>query len=198
MFAAISKAIGMLYTWPIFLTVLGIIFLGEKVSKRTKILLLIAFIGILVTYSGETISLDNRDLIGMGLMLGVAILNATVMIIFKKELESYSPTEIVLYENCVGSVIFLPFLFYYFRTLTSEAVVLGTLYGFLIGFVGSTLLYFGSTRIKVSVASILCYVEVISAILFGIIFFNEVVSWNMIIGGCMIIASATLVRGESK
>ncbi len=197
-FAAISKAVVMLYTWPIFLTVLGAFFLGEKVSRRTKLLLLTAFVGILVVYSGEEISLENKDLVGMVLMLGVAIINAIVMTIFKKELQSYSPVEVVLYDNFVGSIVFLPFLFYHFSSLQSETVGLGVLYGFLIGFVGSSLLYFGLARIKASVASVLCYMEVVSASLFGIIFFKEVITWNMITGACMILGSAALVRNEKK
>jgi len=51
-------------------------------------------------------------------------------------------------------------------------------------------------KVKISVFSILCYLEIVSAIIFGIIFFDESLTWNMILGGSLIIVSAIFLKRE--
>lgn len=196
LFAAMSKAVIILYTWPILLTILSATFLGEEVSSRTKKLLSMAFFGILLIYSGEEFTLSNRDFLGMGLMLLVAILNAMVVVIFKKELKSHSHKEVVLYDNLVGSIIFFPFLLYHFSDLSLVSIVMGITYGFLIGLVGYSLFYYGLSKVKASLASILSYMEVIIAMVLGVTFFGEIVTWQMLLGGGIILISTFFVRNE--
>lgn len=192
--AAISKAVIMLYTWPIFFTLLSIFYLHERVSAQKIVLLLIGFAGILLVFSPAQFSLAEAQTLGLLLMLVVAVINAVVLTIFKKELDRLSHYEVLLYDNIVGALIFLPLLFYQLPQTGAAQIGLGLVYGFTIGFIGYSLLYYGLARVKASTASILCYVEVVSACCFGVFFFGEEITWNMLAGGAMILAAAGFVR----
>ncbi|MCP4135057.1 MAG: EamA family transporter, partial [bacterium] len=48
--------------------------------------------------------------------------------------------------------------------------------------------------IKASTASLLTYFEVISALFFAVLFFDETITWNMLAGGSLIIIAAISIR----
>lgn len=194
LFAPMSKAICILYTWPILFTVLNARLLKERVSTRTKLLLLIAFGGILTMYSTEELSFKNRDLIGMSCMFLVACINAGVLTIFKKELSRHSPLEILMYDNLVGSIIFLPFLVYYADRFTLSSLVVGSGYGVTIGLVAYGLLFYGLSKVRGSIASVLTYMEVVVTMILGAIIFHEEITFRMLLGGAMIVFAAAMVR----
>ena len=193
-FAPMSKAICILYTWPILFTILNATLLKERVSARTKFLLLVAFGGILTMYATEEISLKNRDLIGMLCMLLVAFINAGVLTVFKKELSRHSPLEILMYDNLVGSIVFLPFLLYHAGTFTASSFAIGCGYGITIGLVAYGLLFYGLSKVRGSIASVLAYMEVVVTMILGSLVFHEEITLRMVIGGAMIIFSAVMVR----
>jgi drug/metabolite transporter (DMT)-like permease len=197
MFAPMSKAVFILYVWPILFTILNARFLKENVPRRTKLLLLVAFAGIVTMYSTEEISLNNRDMIGMSCMLIVACISAGVLTVFKKELARHSPLEILMYDNLVGSILFLPFLLYYANQFTPSSALIGSAYGITLGLGAYGLLFYGLSKVRGSSVSVLSYVEVVIATILGVTIFHEEVTWRMLLGGAMIIFAAAMVREEA-
>ncbi len=195
-FTTIGNGVIILYTWPIFTTLLSMIYLKEKVQKRTFLLLTIAFAGIIVIYSNHKFSFSNKDFIGMTAMLLSSLIYTITIIIFKKELPKYTPIETIFYQNFVGAIIFLPFLFSNKPFPTLSQISIGTIYGIVIGIIGFILFFAGLKKLKTSTASFLTYIEVVSAIIFGIIIFKETITWNMIAGGLLIITSTILIKKE--
>lgn len=191
---SIGNAVIMLYTWPIFATIFSLLFLKEKVKLRNLVLLAMAFVGIIIIYSNKELSFVNKDFIGMSAMLISAAIYAITIVIFKKESNKYSKFETIFYQNLVGAFIFLPFLFINqpFPTVTQSSVAIT--YAILIGLIAFSLFFSALKKIKASTASFLSYVEVISAMLFGIFLFNEVITLNLIIGGFLIITSTLLLK----
>ena len=110
-FTSIGNAVIMLYTWPIFASLFGTIILKEKITKKNRFLLSLAFIGIVLVFLNKEISFGNKDFIGMGAMLLAAMIYSLSFVIFKKELKTYTHFETVFYQNLVGAVVFIPFLF---------------------------------------------------------------------------------------
>ena len=194
MFAPMSTAIFVLYLWPILFTILNAYVLKERVTLRAKLLLLLAFGGILIMTSAEDISLHNRDLLGMAFMFLVACINAGVLTVFKKELAHRSPLEILTYDNLVGSVIFLPFLVYHAERFTPSSVIIGAGYGCTIGLVAYGLLFYGLSKTKGSIASVLTYLEVVVTTILGIVIFHEECTWRLLVGGTMIVFAAIMAR----
>lgn len=198
LFAPVSKAVVILYTWPLFLTLFSSVFLKETVSRRNWQLLFTAFGGVLVICF-EDLSLTPPDyLLGLVLMLGVAILYAIVLTMFKERLENHSPEEVLLYDNFFGALIFLPFLVWHIPEMGATDFGYGAFYGLVIGFLGYYLLYQGLSKVKASLAGILSYFEVVSATILGILFFNESISLQMLVGFGLVLIPSLLLRTRQR
>ncbi|MFH1275521.1 MAG: DMT family transporter [Candidatus Woesearchaeota archaeon] len=197
LYTSIGNAVILLFTWPIFATIFGIIFLKEKVSLRTACLIGLAFVGIILMYINKEFSFGDKDFIGMAAMLISAILYSLTAIIFKKEIQNYSKTETIFYQNLIGAIVFLPFIF--INPLPSlNQTMMASFYGFLVGIGAFTLFFFALKKLKMSHYSLFGYWEVIAALIFSFIFFNEVITWNVLFGGSLIIISGLLLRKDKK
>ena len=195
-FASIGNAIIILYTWPIFTTIFSILFLKEKVPKRTFFLLFIAMVGTALIYLNKEFSFSDQNFIGMTAILLSAVIYALTVIIFKKESEKYSKYETIFYQNLIGSIIFIPFIFLNKPLPTLSQTSIGIVYGALIGLVGFVFFFSALKKLKASTVSFLSYTEVVSAIILAIIFFKEALTWNMVVGGLLIILATTLIKKE--
>lgn len=198
MLTTIANAIIILYTWPIFVTILSTVFLKEKISRRNIIQIFLAFLGILTIYSNKGLTFADKDFLGMSSMLLSAFVYSFTVIIYKKESHKHSKYEIIWYQNIIGAFVFLPFLFINHPFPTSGQFFLLTGYACLIGVIGFSLFFSALKIIKASVAVLFTYFEVISAILLGLIFFKEAISWNIFVGGLLIMGSTIIQRSKIK
>ena len=83
-YGSIANVVLILFTWPIFVTILSAIFLKEIVSRKTWSLLAVAFTGIIIVFSNQELNFSNKDFIGMAAALGTAAVYAMTVVIFKK------------------------------------------------------------------------------------------------------------------
>ena len=193
-FSPLSTAVIVIYTWPIFATIFSAIILKEKIVKRNIPLLILAFIGIIFIFFNQNISFGNLEFLGLTFMLIVAILHALIIIIFKKQSDKNSKYETIFYQNIVGFLMFSPFIFINTPTPTLLQTGIGITYGTLIGLIGFIFFFSALKKINASTASHLTYVEVISAVIFGMIIFKELLTWNIVVGGLLIITSTYLMK----
>lgn len=198
MLTTIANAIIILYTWPIFVTIFGAVFLKEKISRRNIWQLFLAFIGIVIIYSNKGLNFADKDFLGMSAMLLSAFIYSFTLIIYKKESKNHSKFEIIWYQNIIGAFVFFPFLFTNHPFPTSGQLVLLSGYACLIGVIGFSLFFSALKKIKASVAALFTYFEVISAILLGLILFKETISWHIVAGGLLIVGSTVLQKRERK
>lgn len=198
LYTSIGNAVIMLFTWPIFATIFSAIFLKERVSRRTASLIGMAFLGIIIMYINKDINFKNSDFIGMGAMLLSSIIYSITAVIYKKELKNYTKTETIFYQNIIGAIVFLPFIIINQPFPSLGQIGVATTYAFLVGIIAFGLFFFALKRLKMSHYSLFTYWEVPAAIIFGIIFFNEIVTVNMVIGGLLIISSGLLLRKKNK
>lgn len=196
MFAPLSKAIVILFLWPIFMCLFGALFMKEPVSRRTKLLLGVSLLGVIILHGEKVLSLHDRETIGLACMLFVALINAGNTIVFKRELARRSRYEVLFFDNLVGAIVFVPFLLAALPSLPLSEIALGMLYGTTVGFLGYTFLYVGLGKIPASLASVLAYIEAVVACIVGVTFFDEPVTWNFLVGGGLIIVSAAMVRRD--
>ncbi len=196
LYTSIGNAVIILFTWPIFGALFSAIFLKEKIPLRTAFLIGLAFLGIVIMYINKEISFGNQDFIGMAAMLFSAIMFSATAVIFKKELVNYSRTETIFYQNLVGSIAFLPFLFAGFPVPSALQAGVASLYGVLIGIVAFLLFFYALRKLKMSHYALFTYWEVIAALFFGVLFFQEAITLNMVIGGGLILATGILLRKQ--
>ncbi len=193
-YTSISNAVIILYTWPIFVNLLGVFWLGEKVSRKQVLLLGLAFLGIIVIYSNQDISFENNDFVGMSSMLLSAFLFSLSYIIYKTEIQNYHRNEVVFYQNVVGGFIFLPFFLINGIWPTTSDWVLGLTYGTVMGVLVFNFFFYGLKYLPASKASALGYFEIVSAVTVGVVFLGEALTLPFLIGGSLIITSILLLR----
>ena len=194
MFATVSGAAIMLYTWPIFASILGYFFLKEQLSALKMVVLLLAFGGIVITNLDQNISLQDQAFVGMLAALGSAFLYASSVILFKSESKHYSTYEIVFFQNALGSLVFLPFFFMtpQWPGLNDWMISIG--YAVLIGVIVFNMFFYGLKRLPASTTSMIMYVEFVSAVLLGVFLLGETFTLNMGIGMTLILGATILVR----
>jgi drug/metabolite transporter (DMT)-like permease len=127
----LGNAVIMFYTYPIISAALGYLILREIVSKRQQTLLFVAFLGILIVFSGKEFSFENQDFLGMLAAMGSAFIFALNVVLFRSETKNYSEKEMLFYQNFVGFVVLMPF--FEFDSATTLDYTLGISYGLLIG-----------------------------------------------------------------
>ena len=193
MFTTMSKAVIVFYTWPLFATLLSIVILKEQVSRKELFILFASFAGVLVICYDQELSLANHDLLGLGAGVITAFLYSCTVIFFKQGSEEYNPVETIFYQNIVGAVAFLPFMFFN-SPPTSQDWALCIGHGTVIGVVMFMMFFFGLKHMPASRTSMITYVEVIGGILLGYFVLHEEISLPMIIGACIILGGSVLLR----
>ncbi|SDL74053.1 DMT family transporter [Kriegella aquimaris] len=192
-YTSIGNAVILFYTWPIMVAILGFLFLGEKVDKYQTFLLVLTFLGIVLAYSDKPFTFENNDFLGMLAALGASLTNAATVVLFKSEAKNYHSLEMVFYQNILGAFIFMPFFILGVGQAEIGDIGLGTLFGLIAGIVVFGLFFNSLKYLSAATASTLMYLEVVSAVLFGYLFFDEVLSLNMVLGGILIMASNLLL-----
>ena len=198
MYTSLANGVIILYTWPIWGAVFGFLILKERVTRRTLLLLGLSFVGIVIMYSGHTLSLTNKDIIGMSAMLVSSMLGALMIVIFKKKINDHSTAELVFHQNFISALIFIPFIAFTRPAPTLAQAGMGIMYGFMVGIIAWFLLYYALRHLSIAEYGLFSYNEVIFAVLYGILFFGEVLTMNLILGGLCIIVAGYLIQRQKR
>ncbi len=184
-------------TGTFFLFLFSFIFLKEKITLKRTMLLLASVIGLFVLYSNQPFSFANKDFIGMCLVVLSTALYQLTVIISKKELDRYSKTEAIFYQNLVGAFIFFPFIFINKPFPDLWQIAVASTSGFFIGLVAFILYYSAIKKVSPTAASI-AMIDVVISVIFGVVLFGEHLSANMIIGGVIILLTSFFMSSELR
>jgi drug/metabolite transporter (DMT)-like permease len=193
-YASIGGAVVVLYTWPIFMSLLAIPMAKEHMDARSVVLLVAAFAGILLVYGEASLSLADDNFIGLSAVLLSSIILAVINLVFREELATRSVFEAVYFQNVVGAIFFLPFFLLNRPLPAPDQFIVGSVYAALVGLVSFSLFFYGLKHLRVAKAATVSYVEVVCALLFAYLFFEEAPTWNKLMGALLILGSASLVR----
>ncbi len=191
-YTSIGNAVVLFYSWPIFVFIFEAFYCKKPFKTQHVWVLLLAFTGLVVTYSNKTFSFENEDIIGMVAAVLSAITYAVTVLIYKSESQRYSKEQTIIYQNLVGAFFFIPFLFF-IPDASLDQLGVGVFYGFLIGIVVFKLFFYGLKYLEASTASSLMYLEVVSAMVLGYFILDEKVTLNTLIGGALIIVSSYFI-----
>lgn len=199
-FTTVGNGVLILYTWPIFASIFGVLFLKEKMRALDAALILLAFSGVAVMFGNQEWNFHDRDVIGMLLMLASAALYALTIIIYKKHSNEYSALEIIFYQNVVGAIAFLPFVLLHAQSLSlQDASIAGGFFGIVVGIASFLLIFNALKQLTTLRFSLTHYSEALFAVSYGVIFLDESLTWNMVLGGLFIIlAGWLLIRKRSS
>jgi drug/metabolite transporter (DMT)-like permease len=194
---AMGNAIVLLYLWPIFALLFRCIGAGKSPRLRQVLILLTAFSGVVVMNLHRDFSLQGKDLPGSLFMIFSALILAGTMIIFKSTLKNMSETDTLFYQNSIGALFFLPFLFAEMPSVPLAHLGLGILYGFLVGVCAFGLFFYALKRLPVFQYSAMTYMEVFFGLLFSVVILREEMTVNLAIGVLMVL-SASFLAQQSK
>ena len=192
----------------IYVTLLSPFVLGEKIGLIRWTAVIAGLIGVFLMINPISIINETSDLSAFGIYLafGSAITHAALALILRKIGKTEHPATTALIHNLITSLVitFIIIIFgtkFYGKTSDYGIEILVTpnniFYTLIsLGILGSFVQYLMAQSYKYAEATILVtlrYLAIPLATLFGYFIWNEIPSYNQIIGGLLVIGSCLLI-----
>lgn len=190
-YTTIANATLIYYTAPIFVIILSPFVLKERITLKRLLSVLISLMGLalIISQNSSSVSSYNHP-IGFLFGLSAAVLYASVVIINKK-IKNFSGVDRTVIQISVSALFLLPFILFKNDihingiNMLLTIIILGVLHTGI-----AYLLYFSSIeKVSAQKASLLSYIDPISAVLFGTLFLAEPLSTVQALGGGLILFS---------
>jgi drug/metabolite transporter (DMT)-like permease len=189
--ASVSVAVLLLYTAPVYTTVLSPMLLKEKSAKTGWFALILSISGILMIVDIEKIDLSLQSLgIFAGILSGISY--ALQIIISKHICCTYSGYTQAFWSFMIAMLILLPAGISQFDAVHGNITYL-VLLAIFPTILAVSLYFNGLNKVKASSASILALIEPLSAVILAVLILNEKISFPLILGGALILAGAAIV-----
>ena len=192
----IPTAIGVYFTFPIWIVVLSAIFRKEKISKRKSLSLISGLIGSLFVIGFlPQLSASGVNIIGVGLMFISAICRAVYAMVGKNLFKKYNPITLLFYT----------FIFVLFGTLVLQnpTITLSQVntvtfpnlvyMGLVCTYLAFILFYNGVKKLKSSTVGIVSYIKPILSVMLAFIILHQTTNLTQAIGIVLIVISGYLI-----
>ena len=198
---SISIATLSYYIAPVFIVILSIVALKEKVTMKKILCIIVAIIGLLLVLDIKGIGNigDNNHAIGIMYSVLAAVFYA-IVVILNKFIKKMSGFKVTIIQLLVSTIILMPLTI---LNSTRSIISLNILSLVLLLFVGivhtgiAYLLYFSSVKeVEGQSIAILSYMDPIFALLIAGLFLGEKMTIIQLFGGILILGSAYV--SESK
>ena len=176
------------YTYPIFISIFAGLLIKEKISKKLIIASITGWLGILIILNPSQLSSLNIEL--NNLTVGIAFLGAISTSLAYITVKKLSSTEdvfvIIKYFPLISVITLSPIVF--INWVTPNINDLFWIIGIgLFTQAGQTFLTIGIKKLQTSEAATINYLQVFFGSLWGILFFNELININFIIGSLLVL-----------
>lgn len=186
------------YTAPIFAALFAPLFLKERIDRITIPSLILSFSGVYLIFFQTGFSLASADTMGIILALISGIAYGVCIISNKKLMMVFKPLTLMLYQYG-GFILWIPFIKANEYLIPQRAAVLAVVYILFVSLLPTFIYLTGLKYVKGQHIGIIAYVEVIAVIVYGYLFFNEIPSKLILVGGALILISGYMVlRAEAK
>jgi drug/metabolite transporter (DMT)-like permease len=181
-----SVGIGLLTfsTFPVFTSLLEPLLLGTALHRRNVLVSLIAFSGVLIMISEIEINTDYF----LGALIGIisGLTFAFLTIYNRKNLVHINAVTLSFYQDSVALVFLLPFLFLIEFKLGWTSIMQLAALGLIFTALAHTLFIAGMKSVTATSASLTTFLEPVYGMAGAWLFFNELPSNYMLIGGILI------------
>jgi drug/metabolite transporter (DMT)-like permease len=205
-----GPAMALFYTYPFWNLLLSWLVLGETIDVSTLPWFLLAFVGswfVVKSMTQEEVFQDKKaqdtsSHVSRGVFAAIAAAFTEAGIyLVTKSLNATTPFAMMFQLYGGALVCLLVGLLSLGKPLLSDtkSSTWIPLIGFnaLIGFIGYALRFWSIPRLSVTIFSILSFVGVFSAYVFGLRFVNEVPNWDSLLGGGLIATAIAALRINS-
>lgn len=163
------------YLQPIFLVILGILFLKEQVNLAQWGFILLTTCGVILTSDLHLSQIDGSNYLFLGMLaaIGAGLLYSFATLIIKC-VDGLSPSLLTLIQLTLGAVILLPGIdFNHFYHLNHDAWKNVLLIGVIHTALAYILYYHSLKKVNITLIAIISYLDPIVAILSDVVFFNR-------------------------
>jgi len=188
-YTSIANAVLVYYTAPILATLISWRFLNEEVSGKRWALIGLAFLGLALIISGQKLSLDDRDFVGVLLAFTAALFYALIPN-FGRFLRDVEGKLLTLLQLAIASFVLAPFV-------ALQSIGMPVWWAVLVLVVVHTVLALflymdGLKTVEVNEAALLSYLDPMSAVVYAFLVFGEVPRVMTAIGGALILLASAL------
>ena len=184
----------LLFCTPLIISVLAIIFLGERIALVRWLLILLGMIGVIIVLRP---SIDTVEL-GHIFALSAAFCSATAAIIARKIGGQENMATMILFPLLATILATGCALYFVYKPMPIQHLAMMFLIGAL-GLLGQYCNLSGFRHAPAAYVAPMQYSQIIWAILFGYLFFNESIDQWVIIGSLITIASGVgMILRERK
>lgn len=196
-YTTVAISVLLLYTAPIYVTLLAPLLLKEPVTRRSLSALVLSLSGVILIIQPGAVFQDMGSMYAIGLLCGlIAGLLYACMILTSRYLKGcYTGTAQAAWAIIITLVIFLPY-----STAISSGVLLDNLHllillGLLPTAAGLTLYFSGLAYVRAQNASIIALLEPASAVVLAAIILSQPITSTIVVGGGLILLGALVVSG---
>jgi drug/metabolite transporter (DMT)-like permease len=179
------------YTSPMFLTVLAMMFLGERIHRYRWTALILGFVGVLIMI-GPNLTFGTQSSLGSLSALGAALFAAFAMTSLRAMSGAEHAITITFYFSLTFMICAALTAFSGWPEPTGTQTLLIVLAGFF-GVFGQLLMTYSYRYAEASTIAPLEYTSMIMAVTLGYLFFHEVPKPSVWIGAPLVIAAGSLV-----
>jgi len=194
----VATAVTLLYSAPIFITVMARIFFKELFTPIKTVALFLCLGGCFFAATGGSGAVLKLNLIGVLMGLGAGFTFSLVTIISKAIINKYHQLTIIVYALGFGLLFYLPFshpLIIFQKNLPLEVWLLISSFGVISTTIAYGLYITGiSYGIEVSRAGIISTLELVVAVILSYLIFKEAILGWKLAGILMVVFSVIIVQ----
>lgn len=197
--AAVSSVL--LYTSPIFVTIMSCILFKEQMTKKKILCLALAVVGCALVSGLATGDFGSISLPGILIGLASGFTYALYSIFSTYALRKYNALTVTFYTFLFGTVaaLIIGNPIETFRTIANPQ---GILWALALGIISGALPYFlytlGLSKVNPSHAAVIATVEPVVASLIGIFFYRESADFFTVLGIILIIGASVILNLRTK
>ncbi len=191
--ASVSVAVLLLYTAPVYVTVLSPLLLKENPTRKEIMALALSIVGIVIIVDPAKLDFSYSVGIAAGILSGISY--AFEILTSKYVGQSYTGYTQAFWSFAIAVLILLPV------GIVPLGIVSGNIVYLILLAIFPTILavslYFnGLKKVKASSASILGLIEPVSAVILAVLILGERITIPVLLGGALILAGAAIVMRE--
>ncbi len=194
-YTTVSMAVLLLYTAPIYVTLLSPFILKEKSTSHGFLALVLSIAGVVMVVQPQNLQTGNT-ILGIALGLASGLLYALVIMTSRNLKDNYTGTAQATWSIIVSIIVFSPFSFAISADTLKNDLHLLILFGLIPTAIGGILYFNGLRLVKAQSASIISLLEPASAVVFAFMILSEPVEYSTVLGGGLIFLGAFITSRE--
>ncbi|MDP3103144.1 MAG: EamA family transporter [Candidatus Methanoperedens sp.] len=196
-YTSVSMAVLLLYTAPIYVSLLSPLLLKEKSTSRSIIALALSITGVVMIVQPQILN-NGNSISGVAFGLASGLLYGLMIMTSRSLKDNYTGIAQATWSMIVSLIIFSPFAFAISADGLKNDMHLLILFGLIPTAIGGILYFNGLRLVKAQSASIISLLEPLSAVVLAFIILSEPVAFTTVIGGGFILLGAGILSREGK